>query len=249
MIAAGVLAASLAALCHETLGHGLGCIGVGGHITLLTSIWFRCQEANWITDASGPIASLIGGTATMMFLWYRTPGPIVRLILLLFGGLSLFWVAGQLIYHPLINGDDWAFIAREMGWPWLWRPIMGAIGILTYAALMQWTKAVVRKQGAPGRHAVQMAYAASAASAIIAGLMWQPEPVRSASEGFLTLGIAPIGLLVAAGRASADAERISVATLIPRSWAWIALSIAVFTLFVLVQGRGLGSMAVSGLPR
>ena len=41
VIAVGVLAATLAAVCHETLGHGLGCIVVGGRITLLTSIYLR----------------------------------------------------------------------------------------------------------------------------------------------------------------------------------------------------------------
>jgi hypothetical protein len=48
-IAAGVLTATLAALCHETLGHGLGCLAVGGRITLLTSIWFRCHGAKSLT--------------------------------------------------------------------------------------------------------------------------------------------------------------------------------------------------------
>lgn len=249
MIAAGVLAASLATLCHETLGHGLGCIGVGGHVTLLTSIWFRCQGATSITDAGGPIASLIAGTAAMMFLSYKAPGPIMRLIVLLFGGLSLFWFAGQLIDHPLVNRDDWAFIARRMGWSWVWRPITGAIGITTYVALMRWTFAVVRRQGAPGWPAIRLAYASAAASAVIAGLMWRPEPIRSAIEGFLTLGMAPLGLLAAARKASLDAERNAVATSMPRSWSLIALSLVVFSLFLFLQARGLGSMATSGLPR
>jgi hypothetical protein len=49
VVAAGVLTATLAALCHETLGHGLGCLAVGGRITLLTSIWFRCHGAKSLT--------------------------------------------------------------------------------------------------------------------------------------------------------------------------------------------------------
>jgi len=38
VVAVGVVAATLAAVCHETLGHGLGCVVDGGRITLLTSI-------------------------------------------------------------------------------------------------------------------------------------------------------------------------------------------------------------------
>src|SRR5690348_441983 len=51
VIAVGALAAILATLCHETLGHGLGCFGSGGHITLLTSVWFRCSKGSAISDA------------------------------------------------------------------------------------------------------------------------------------------------------------------------------------------------------
>jgi hypothetical protein len=54
VIAAGILAATLAAVCHETLGHGLGCVIDGGRVTLLTSIWFRCHGATSLTDAAGP---------------------------------------------------------------------------------------------------------------------------------------------------------------------------------------------------
>jgi hypothetical protein len=59
--AAGLLAATSAALCHETMGHGLGCIADGGQITLLTSIWFRCRGRMTMTDAGGPFASLVAG--------------------------------------------------------------------------------------------------------------------------------------------------------------------------------------------
>jgi hypothetical protein len=47
-VAVGVLA-TLAAVCHETLGHGVGCILDGGRITLLTSIYVRCAGATALT--------------------------------------------------------------------------------------------------------------------------------------------------------------------------------------------------------
>ena len=93
-----------------------------------------------------------------------------------------------------------------------------------------------------------MAYVAAVASAVIAGLMWSPEPIKSAIEGFLTLGIAPLGLLVAAARAGREADRVMPTAPILRSWSWIAVSVAVFGSFLIVQGRGLGSLARIGLP-
>jgi hypothetical protein len=247
--AAGGLAATLAAICHETLGHGLGCVIDGGRITLLTSIWFRCAGAMSITDAGGPIGSLIGGTAAMIFLSVRAPGAVLRLVVLMFGGLSLFWFSGQLITQPLFNRDDFFFVAHRMEWSWIWRPVMGTVGIAAYAASMRWTLAVLRWQHAPEWPAIRLSYLAATVSAMVAGMMWQPEPIRSAIEGFQTLGIVPLGLLAAARRANRDVEQNIAAASIPRSWTWIAASIAVFAIFLFVQSRGLGSLAKTSFPR
>jgi hypothetical protein len=245
VIATGVLAATLAALCHETLGHGLDCIIDGGRVTLLTSIWFRCHGATSLTDAAGPFASLVAGLAAFGLLKIEQVDRVARFMLILFGAISLFWFAGQLIDHAVINGDDWGIIARRNHWPALWRPIAIAVGVAVYAGAIALTAAVLRRKGAPRWQAVGLAYAASVASAVIAGLMWQAAPIRSALEGFLTLGIAPLGLLAAAKRAACNADDVAP---IPRSWPWIATSVVVFVIFLVVQGRGLGPLTASGLP-
>ena len=59
-----------------------------------------------------------------------------------------------------------------------------------------------------------LASVASVLSAIVAGAMWHPAPIRSAVEGFLTIGILPLGLLFAA--------RTTDSVAVPRSWRWIA---------------------------
>ncbi len=245
VIGAGVLAATLATLCHETVGHGLGCAIDGGRITLLTSIWFRCDGAGTLTDAAGPFASLVGGLAAFGLLPATRSNPIARFVLILFGAISLFWFAGQLIDHAAVNRDDWAIIARRNHWPAIWRPISIAVGVAVYAGAIALSAAALRRKGAPGWHAVALAYAASTMSAVIAGLIWQPAPLRSALEGFLTLGIAPLGLLVAAKRTARNADSPSP---ISRSWPWIAASAVVFVAFLLVQAPGLGPLAARGLP-
>jgi hypothetical protein len=242
---AGVFAATLAALCHETLGHGLGCAIDGGRITLLTSIWFRCQGAMSLTDAGGPLASLVGALLAFALLRFTAPGRVARFVLILFAGYSLFWFAGQLIDHAIVNGDDWAIIARRNQWPAMWRPIAVALGIAAYAGGIALTTAALRGKDAPGLRAVALAYAAGALSAVVAGLMWQPAPLRSALEALLTLGIAPLGLLVAARRAARDGNAPPIA----RSWPWIAASAVLYVVFLVVQARGLGPLAVTGLPR
>jgi hypothetical protein len=245
VVAAGVLAATLAALCHETLGHGFGCVAVGGHVTVLTSIWFRCQGATSLTDAGGGIASLLFGALALAVPLHRIRGPATRLVLLMFGAISLFWFAAQLIDHAALDRDDWHFIALRLHWPWVWRPLMVVVGIAAYAAVMRWTRTLLRDADTPGSQAIRLAYLASAGSAVLAGLMWPPEPVRSAVEGLLTLGVAPVGLLVSARRANPGREQAGTRAIV-RSWPLIAISLALFAGFAWVQGRGLGPLA--GVP-
>jgi hypothetical protein len=206
-----------------------------------------------VTDAGGPIGSLIVGVAAVAFLSCRIPDRVARLVLVLFAAFSLFWFAAQLITHPMGNRDDWAFVAHRMGWSWVWRPIMMTIGVAAYAAAMRAMHVVLRRKGSPNWRAIRLAYAAGAASAVIAGLMWSAAPIRSAREGFFILGVAPLGLLVVAARAGRNAsgsadDTASLDSSILRSWIWIVVSVAVFGSFLLVQGRGLGSLAKIGLP-
>ena len=132
-----------------------------------------------------------------------------------------------------------------MGWPGSWRVVGAIVGVSGYVLVGRWLAAVIRKQGGPPAHAVRLAYAAAAAAAVIAGLMWRPEPLRSALEGFLVFGIAPLGLLSVARKASRDVGASSV----PRSWVWICVCALLFGIFLLVQAQGLGPMAASRLSR
>jgi hypothetical protein len=247
VVAVGVLAATLAVVCHETVGHGLGCTGTGGHITLLTSIWFRCSKWTPIADAGGPIGNLAAGLVAAVLLTHASPRPTGKLLLLLFGALNLFWFTGQLIFESLTSThDDWYWVLQSQ--PVMWRPVGAVVGIGGYVLAIRVLSAAIRQRGGPQAHAIRLAYAAAVASAVISGLMWQPEPLRSAFEGFLTLGIAPLGLLRVA-RASRDAGRDVALGSVPRSWRWIATCAVVFALFLFMQARGLGPMATSRLSR
>jgi len=251
VIAVGVLAATLAAVCHETLGHGLGCIVVGGRITLLTSIYFRCLGATALTDAAGPLGNFLAGMAAFAFLSLRSPDRTMRLFLILFGAFNLFLLFAQMVYCAVLRKDDWAFVALQMGWSWVWRPIAAGIGVAGYVlallALRQSTAALA-ETGAPTRPAIRLAYIAAVASAVIAGLMWRPEPIRSAIEEFLTVGLAPLGLLFAVARTGRAQAAIAVHPPIARSWRWIAVGVMVFGVFLFTQGLGLGPLAKTGLP-
>jgi hypothetical protein len=55
LLAIGVLVSIAASLAHEALGHGVGCLMDGGHITLITFLVFRCAGAGALADGGGPI--------------------------------------------------------------------------------------------------------------------------------------------------------------------------------------------------
>lgn len=245
VIAVGVLAATLAVICHETLGHGLGCIGAGGQVTLLTSIWFRCSKWAPITDAGGPMGNLVAGALAGALFSYTRPTPAGRLLLLLLGALNLFWFMGQLTFESLTHAhDDWYWALQSQ--PVIW-PIGAVAGIGGYALVIGWLSAVIRKQRGLQVHAIRLAYAAAAGSAIIAGLAWRPEPIQSAVQGLLTLGVAPLGLLGVVRRASRDIGHDVDTNSVPRSWILICVCGVIFGVFLLVQARGLGPMAGSRL--
>ena len=132
VIVCGVLSATLAEILHETIGHGLGCYADGGSVTLLTSIWFRCRGASTLTDAGGPMASLVGGSIGLALLRRRFVSGGLCLTVMLFTAFSLFWFSGQLIFHAITNQDDWAIIARRLLWPTWWRPVSIAFGAACY---------------------------------------------------------------------------------------------------------------------
>ena len=249
VVALGVLAATLAAICHEALGHGLGCLGSGGHVALLTSIWFRCSTWSAIIDAAGPAGNLAAGLLAFALLRYCRPGATVRFLLLFSVALNLFWLTGQLAFESLTDRrDDW-YWALQMNPPAAWRAAGAVAGIGGYVIVARAIAALVRRQGGPQAHAIRLGYAAAAASAALAGLMWRPEPLRSALEGFLTLGVTPLVLLSIARRASRDGgdEAGARSGAVPRSWIWIAACAGLFCAFILIQARGLGPMAMSRL--
>lgn len=248
VVAVGALAATLAVISHETLGHGLACIGNGGHIRLLTSIWFRCSKYAPITDAGGPMGNLVAGSLAVVLLGHTRPSPTVRLLVFVFGGLNLFWFMAQLTFESLTHAhDDWFWLLQSA--PAIWRPVGAVVGIGGYMVTIRWLSAVLRKQAGPQAHAIRLAYAAAAVSAVITGLMWGPEPLRSAVEGFSTFGINSLGLLIVARRASRSVEHDLSRPAVPRSWAWICFCVVCYGIFLLVQARGVGPMAASTLSR
>ncbi len=244
VVALGIMAATLAALCHETLGHAMACTAAGGQVRLLTSIWFRCSKDLAIIDVSGPIGNLLAGCLAVLLLRYTRPAPRLRLLLLMMGALNLFWFMGQLAFESATNAhEDWFATASQVGWPPAWRIVGAVSGVAGYILARRWLSAAAATAGVARAGPIRLAYAAAAASALIAGLLWQAQPIRSAVEDLLCVGVAPFGLLRIARIAGQAAAHDRLADQITRSWIWIAASVVAFGAFLALQATGVGPMA------
>jgi hypothetical protein len=250
LISIGAIAAVLAMVAHETLGHGTGCLAVGGHVTLLTSIWFRCLGATWITDIRGPLGNLVAIGAAMLA-WRGCPlqQAGTRVFLALFAGINLFWFTGQILYSAALDIDDPALVAHALGWTPLWRPVAIVAGVVVYAggvrAMERLLRGLVAENDVEGalRRRVGIAYAAAAACAGMMGLLWAKDPWGSALDGFLAVGAAPLGLWLATLRAERAAVGATRGTRVARSPEWIIAGIVVCIAFAWLQARGIGSLA------
>jgi hypothetical protein len=248
LVAIGIAAATVAEVSHETVGHGLGCLVVGGRITLLTSVWFRCLGATPLTDAAGPAANLIVGVLALVLSGRERLSSSLRLFLILLGGFNLFWFAGQMLDSGVLDTEDLAYVARVLGWPEAWRVGAVVVGVLTYAAAVQVMTVRLRMLAAatepPGalRTRTLIAFAAGVASGIAAGLLWARNPLGSALNEASELGLSSLPGWIALRRA----ERLGgdgAAAPVQRSWIWIGSSVLLYVAFALIQGRGLGDLA------
>ena len=109
-----------------------------------------------------------------------------------------------------------------------------------------WRSSTIRDQLVTFLARILCGYAAGAFSAMLAGLLWAPMPIRSALEGLLALGAAPIGLLAIAAAAwrKPNMHRIAVA----RFAFIIVFSGSVYVIFLATQARGIGPFAADILP-
>jgi hypothetical protein len=250
LISIGAIAAVLAMAAHETLGHGTACIAVGGHVTLLTSIWFRCLGANWLTDVAGPLGNVVAVGAAMLA-WRACPcrNAGARVFLVLFAGINLFWFTGQVVYSAALDIDDPALVARALGWPPFWRPVAIVAGVVAYAGGVRAMARLMRGLVAEGDvggvllRRVGIAHAAAAACAMLMGLLWAKDPWGSAFNGFLAVGAAPSGLWPATLRAERAATGAARGSRVARSTAWIVAGVVVCIAFAWLQARGIGSLA------
>jgi hypothetical protein len=226
----------VACVAHEAIGHGGMCLAVGGRITLLTSVYFRCTKGGPLTDAAGPLMNLIVGAACWSLARRRPPESLSRLFFVLAMAFNLFWGAGYFIFSAVTNAGDWAFVLRDLSFEprWLWRLLMGALGVVLYVFFTR-AVAIHLPPGTPLVWPYLVAGVVSCVAALFYAGPTLPAVHEAARESFVSAG----GLLFLAYRSSRQARAVPSPNLGAHSTGWILSSALVTVLFFLVLGRGL----------
>jgi hypothetical protein len=161
----------------------------------------------------------------------------LRLLGLLLGSFAGFWFFAQLVSQVFLGRDDWSVAA---GWPGGWRAAAAAGGVMGYGALVRLTWRLAERigRGPRDRRRFLLPYAAGAVG-LIACAALRPSD-GSALEMTLTLAVAPSGFVWAVTRPLPEME---MATVVQRSWTWIAVGLAALIAYAGVFGFGVGRLA------
>jgi hypothetical protein len=241
---AGIAALTFIVACasHEVLGHGAACLAEGGRITLLTSVYFHCENAGVVTDLAGPFANLVFGFGAYVLLERRVWSANVRLLLVLTLAFNLFWLAGCMLVSAIASKSDFAYALRELAVDpdWLGRVVLGTLGFLVYWFGMRATsKHVV--QGTP----LAFSYAVAGIVSCGAALFFVGSVAPAVREAALESFGSAIGLLLLAGARSPRMSHSSPVIPHPSGYGWLGAGVLATIAFFLLLGRGL---VVTGIP-
>lgn len=247
LCAIGVLALLAALLSHELVGHGAACLAAGGEVRLVSTIYFRCEGGDALTDIGGPLGNLVLGLIALVAIASRR---VVleegRLFALIAGGVSLFWFCAQVGVAALLDQDDWSYAAGQAGWSPMWR--IGAVVLaiagydLTRRAMTRSMRTLSTGQGAAAdRRRFLAPWGAGVVAAVVSAAFFGGARLGGMGETLLTVGAAPVGLGLAVFLASRlGATGPGPAGRIPRRPALIAIAAVAFVLYCATVGLGLG---------
>jgi hypothetical protein len=158
-----------------------------------------------------------------------------RLFFVLAMAFNFFWGAGYFIFSAVTNTGDWAFVLSGLSLEpqWLWRLLMGALGIIIYVRSIR----VVAAHVPPGTPLVWL-YIVAGVVSCVAALFYAGPVLPALREAAQESFAANVGLLFIAYRKSKQPHALPSPTLVAHSNAWLLSSALVTILFLLILGKG-----------
>lgn len=235
--AIAIVAMCVATAAHEAAGHGSACLALGGHITLLTSVYFRCAVESRLVSPAGPLGNIVAGLIGWATMRLVPPSwPRARLFALLLAGFSFFWAFGYLVSSLATGNGDYAIAGRDfLGHSYAqWRIGGIAAGVLFYLLFSRAFRAASAELfGLRTTNLLRISWLTATSAAVAAAALYAPDRGGAMTQAALEIGAASIPLMIprrysGAGHAPA----------IARSTAWVFAAMLVFAVFALTLGAG-----------
>jgi hypothetical protein len=137
LAAIGALACIAADMVHEGVGHGTASLLMSDQILSLSTVAIQNASANRFVSAAGTMANLIVGVVSLLLLRRVRKLTPAAYLLWVFGALNLFNV-GYLVASACMNSGDWAAVISGLSPSWLWRCVLGLLGIFFYYLSLRW---------------------------------------------------------------------------------------------------------------
>lgn len=245
----GIGAFIFADLVHEVIGHGGACLASGGTITLLTSVYFRCNLNSKIIDAAGPLANLLfGGLFWAIPRFWKNISIHTRVFVASTMSFNFFWGSGYLIYSGITNIGDWAYVVEGLQPVWFWRFLLVLLGVTLYYLSMRalanglWTLVAVSEGEKSRRIRVifMIPYVAAGLAECLAASFDRQGSLLAIKDGALETFCASIGFLIVARRLAHRKTRDQLKyTPVTRKLSWVVFVALLLVAFIVTMGRGM----------
>src|ERR1700751_3759325 len=133
--AISVLAAMLASLLHEGVGHAAIALATGTKSGLLTAVAWSSESDSKLVAAGGTLVNLAAAGALWAALRRAQKLSITtRYFLLISMAFNLFDGTGYFFFSGATDFGDWARVIEGMQPHGMWRVMLLAVGVATYYA-------------------------------------------------------------------------------------------------------------------
>jgi hypothetical protein len=244
--AISVLAAMIADVLHEGVGHATLALVTGAQSGVLSTVAWSSPFDSRLVAAGGTLVNLVAGG---LFWWaLRRAGnasAATRFFLLMAVAFNLFDGTGYFFFSGVTNFGDWAQVIASARPHLLWRTALVAVGVLAYyAAVLLVGVGFVRKFGisadnARMRKLTILPYVSAIVLVGVSGI-FNPIGMRLVWQSALpaTAG-AYSGLLWFRYYIPKKMPPARNAELIRRNYAWITVGTILAVVFIVVLGRGI----------
>jgi len=245
--AISVLAAILANVLHEGIGHGLTALLTGADSGLLTTVAWSSGFESRLVEAGGTLVNLAAGLICRFALG-RTRGVSMatRYFLLISCAFNLLSGTGYFFFSGVTDFGDWASVISGLYPHWLWRVLLVVLGAVSYyAAVLVVGVGLVRYVGVPReqprrlRRLTTLPYFSAILLLSIAALpnplgiqlLWQSAlPATAGGQS---------GLLWLQYYIPRGTEPKRTPEQLTRNYVWMGVAVVLALLFVVVLGRGI----------